>query len=273
MAIRLTCSQCGKELAVKDELAGRKGKCPGCGVVLIVPDVLGEEPAVTAQPVVRRSGTSWLWPAVGALAIAAIVGVFIVVAVKGRRSASGRWPFDTGVPKGFRFVEHREWSGRDLWVLHGRQLEGLQELLLVVRAADLPGRGDEGKEINVAGWAAELSVGFPLDSSQWYERWTSMSVIWSGGRRHLVALGEFTLLGLPPTTPVIWFESTPTTGDERSPEISAWAGTALKGQPYWLLVGGATEGNKDDADSLALTIDALCTAFEREFGASSTPQE
>src|SRR5947207_12648817 len=33
MAISLTCGKCGKTLKVKDEWAGKKVKCPGCGNV------------------------------------------------------------------------------------------------------------------------------------------------------------------------------------------------------------------------------------------------
>lgn len=36
MAITVIC-RCGKKLAVRDELAGRKGKCPACGSVLSIP--------------------------------------------------------------------------------------------------------------------------------------------------------------------------------------------------------------------------------------------
>ena len=36
MSIRLECS-CGKKLSIKDEMAGRRVKCPACGVVLTVP--------------------------------------------------------------------------------------------------------------------------------------------------------------------------------------------------------------------------------------------
>jgi hypothetical protein len=36
MAITLSC-ECGKKLAVKEEMAGKKVKCPGCGAVLTVP--------------------------------------------------------------------------------------------------------------------------------------------------------------------------------------------------------------------------------------------
>ena len=36
MGIRFNC-QCGRELNVKDAMAGKKGKCPGCGAVINVP--------------------------------------------------------------------------------------------------------------------------------------------------------------------------------------------------------------------------------------------
>ena len=38
MSIRVTCNNCGKELNAKDESAGKKVKCPGCGDVLAIPD-------------------------------------------------------------------------------------------------------------------------------------------------------------------------------------------------------------------------------------------
>jgi hypothetical protein len=42
MPILVRCD-CGKQLKAKDELAGRRVKCPGCGAVLTVPDI--DEPA------------------------------------------------------------------------------------------------------------------------------------------------------------------------------------------------------------------------------------
>lgn len=51
MAINVTC-RCGKKLAVRDELAGRKGKCPACGSVLEIPALpsAGSPPPVPAAP-------------------------------------------------------------------------------------------------------------------------------------------------------------------------------------------------------------------------------
>lgn len=37
MAIEFRCAQCDKKLKVKDELAGKKIKCPGCGEATAVP--------------------------------------------------------------------------------------------------------------------------------------------------------------------------------------------------------------------------------------------
>src|SRR5262245_25599814 len=49
MAISFTCTECDRDIKVKDALAGRKIKCPGCEAALIVPDA-GKETAVTAAP-------------------------------------------------------------------------------------------------------------------------------------------------------------------------------------------------------------------------------
>ena len=37
MPIALTCSGCGRSYPLKDELAGRKVRCPGCATVQVVP--------------------------------------------------------------------------------------------------------------------------------------------------------------------------------------------------------------------------------------------
>jgi predicted RNA-binding Zn-ribbon protein involved in translation (DUF1610 family) len=34
LAITFVCIQCGESLSVKDEVAGKKGKCPQCGVLV-----------------------------------------------------------------------------------------------------------------------------------------------------------------------------------------------------------------------------------------------
>src|SRR5262245_31163249 len=44
MSILLSCP-CGKKLRVKDELAGKKVKCPGCAAILPVPGPVVETPA------------------------------------------------------------------------------------------------------------------------------------------------------------------------------------------------------------------------------------
>ena len=36
MAIEVSC-ECGKRLRARDELAGRKARCPGCGKSIVVP--------------------------------------------------------------------------------------------------------------------------------------------------------------------------------------------------------------------------------------------
>lgn len=37
MPIQITCS-CGRPLRVKDEVAGKRARCPGCGKILLVPE-------------------------------------------------------------------------------------------------------------------------------------------------------------------------------------------------------------------------------------------
>lgn len=36
MPISVTCSECGKRIKAPDEAAGRKGRCPGCGAMLVI---------------------------------------------------------------------------------------------------------------------------------------------------------------------------------------------------------------------------------------------
>ncbi len=57
MPIRVSCD-CGRATTVKDELAGRKVRCPGCQAVLDVPDaegLLDVEPEPEERPTDRRN--------------------------------------------------------------------------------------------------------------------------------------------------------------------------------------------------------------------------
>lgn len=38
MAIEVTCEGCGNTLTVDDSMAGKRGKCPSCKTVLVVPE-------------------------------------------------------------------------------------------------------------------------------------------------------------------------------------------------------------------------------------------
>jgi len=49
MPISVTCDGCGKSLKVKDEWAGKRGKCPGCGKTFAIP-AAGSGAAVPAMP-------------------------------------------------------------------------------------------------------------------------------------------------------------------------------------------------------------------------------
>src|SRR5262245_28219071 len=66
MAIRFSCVACGKRLAVKDENAGRRSRCPRCGGEIIVPAPVAsarmangadEPPPVRAAPI--AIGDDW----------------------------------------------------------------------------------------------------------------------------------------------------------------------------------------------------------------------
>lgn len=78
MSIACVCDACGKKLRVKDEMAGRKGRCPACGERFLVPEASGDlldlaegeavadesaEP-IAVEPVTRtkrRTGRSREW--------------------------------------------------------------------------------------------------------------------------------------------------------------------------------------------------------------------
>jgi hypothetical protein len=69
MSIQLTCA-CGKSLKAKDELAGKRVKCPGCGAAFPVPSrqvpaqapVEGKGPARGHTGVGQAAGTRMLGP-------------------------------------------------------------------------------------------------------------------------------------------------------------------------------------------------------------------
>ena len=46
MAITLTCTGCGKSYQLKNEMAGRKVRCPGCQSVQVVPEDITEDTTV-----------------------------------------------------------------------------------------------------------------------------------------------------------------------------------------------------------------------------------
>ena len=50
MPIEVSCAECDKELRVKDELAGKKIKCPGCAAVIAVPNGTERSKSIKAKP-------------------------------------------------------------------------------------------------------------------------------------------------------------------------------------------------------------------------------
>jgi hypothetical protein len=114
MAINLSCD-CGKKLAVKDEMAGKKVKCPGCGSVLTVPAATGDAEEASEPAVARTSDTStpkkssktlWIVGGVGVLLLSCCclgsvtTAVIVVFALGGpEKTIVGRWTADLDTAK------------------------------------------------------------------------------------------------------------------------------------------------------------------------------
>ncbi len=54
MPIRFSCHECGKQLQTQDDFVGKKVRCPGCKIVLVVP---GPDTAITSTPPESQSPT------------------------------------------------------------------------------------------------------------------------------------------------------------------------------------------------------------------------
>ena len=73
--IALSCSSCGQRLSIKEEMAGRKGKCPKCGKPVQVPSLD------------RSAGADWP-PAPGALAVPPPPAILVTERLKGTHAAA-----------------------------------------------------------------------------------------------------------------------------------------------------------------------------------------
>src|SRR4051812_1508651 len=113
MSISLQCTNCGKTSKAKEELAGKRVKCPACGQVIMVSavcppsqttatsalpgklpdDNTGKPPAPPPLPVVappplparpERRRVRWPWYAgIGAVTLCVVAGVVLILAVTG----------------------------------------------------------------------------------------------------------------------------------------------------------------------------------------------
>lgn len=116
MPLKLKCPQCRKALTVPDQLAGRMGKCPGCGASVSIPAslppapaiaaavpiltaTLVEEPAVTVRPRTptarpktarQRSWKFWLATAAGGVAGLYMLSMFWGLVVTSWHTASAK---------------------------------------------------------------------------------------------------------------------------------------------------------------------------------------
>src|SRR6267142_54139 len=83
MAISVVCDSCGKRLNVKDELVGKKVKCPGCKTAFTATKVGGAGPTIRVRPKVAKEvgpKVAVSWGFVSMIAGAVLV-VGIVVAI------------------------------------------------------------------------------------------------------------------------------------------------------------------------------------------------
>src|SRR5947199_455286 len=101
MPIAITCAGCGKNLKVKDEWAGKKGKCPQCGTTFLIPAAGeaskkawgGASAAVADKKARERKGapiTISPMLIVGALLIGSLV-LGVVLFLTGPKKVWGQW--------------------------------------------------------------------------------------------------------------------------------------------------------------------------------------
>lgn len=50
MSIRVSCHSCSASFKVKDEYAGKRGKCPQCGNPVVVPEGVGPTGTIKMPP-------------------------------------------------------------------------------------------------------------------------------------------------------------------------------------------------------------------------------
>lgn len=60
--IRVTCAACDQSFSAKDELAGRKGKCPGCGAPIVVGPAPANAPAAPSAAASKRPSAAFAAP-------------------------------------------------------------------------------------------------------------------------------------------------------------------------------------------------------------------
>jgi len=91
MAISVVCDSCGKRLNVRDELVGKKVKCPGCKTAFTATKVGGAGPTIRVKPKVAKEkgpkvAISWGFVSmiVGAMLIVGLVLAWIFGPVRAK---------------------------------------------------------------------------------------------------------------------------------------------------------------------------------------------
>jgi hypothetical protein len=120
MSVRVQCG-CGKRLSARDELAGKRVKCPSCGQPVTVPSVAREHrPAESRSlpdnpdPSGQETGTLWvvLWTVWVFLTV--LAGVLLVIDVRATRAECNVWGM-SGPPPGGAFTTYGKVSDERLY--------------------------------------------------------------------------------------------------------------------------------------------------------------
>src|SRR5438309_2175809 len=87
--VRFDCPHCGRQLNLKDSAAGRRGPCPGCKAIIVVPHAGGSgagdaDPLETAGDAANEAPVRrWMVPAAVAIIVLAMAAGGALVAALG----------------------------------------------------------------------------------------------------------------------------------------------------------------------------------------------
>jgi hypothetical protein len=181
------------------------------------------------------------------------------------RAGKAVWPFAAKLPAGFRLTRQLTAEGQDVWLLEGDSVDGVRDVLLVVRT-----RPGAKPLLPVAGaiWAAGAATGFlPGDANLAPGRggWARVSgkmEMRAGWRKVQTALGT----GSPPSATVTL------KGDRGQPPRKV----RVSASECWLrdkglVVAGGTRATEASYRAMGDKIDALAHALKTELAGGAKP--